>query len=126
MDERFKDLLVRKLKDISADAMDRVTELQMTEMMSTHWENQIRSQFNGAPKTWTIRHPYSLIDYVRLDHNSGFPTFTITCDEVDEVFRPSVEKIHSLVNGQIEATVHRDKEERSLPKVRITALWKHG
>ncbi|KAL1876468.1 hypothetical protein Daus18300_002712 [Diaporthe australafricana] len=116
VDERFKDLLVKKLIEISADAMDRVTDEEMQEMMSRNWEDEIRSQFKGAPKTWTIRHPISLINPSRLDHNGGFPTFTVTSDEVEEVFKSSVEKIWSLVREQIEATAQNDKEGRNLPK----------
>lgn len=115
MDERFRALLMRKLQEVSEDAVARVSEQEIQEMMSRNWEDEIRSQFSGAAKTWTIRLPYSLIDADLLDPNSGYPKFTITSAEVEEVFRPIVKKIHSLVNRQIEAAV---KKEGRAPKVR--------
>lgn len=106
-----------KLQEVSEDAMARVSEEEIQEMMSRNWEDEIRSQFSGAVKTWTIRLPYSLIDADLLDPNSGYPKFTITSAEVEEVFRPIVKKIYSLVNRQIEAAV---KKEGRAPKVMIT------
>lgn len=106
-----------KLSEASDDATARVTEEEIQEMMSRNWEDEIRNQFSGAARTWTIRLPYSLIDADRLDSSSGYPTFTITSAEVEEVFRPILKKIYSLVNRQIEAAV---KKEGRAPKVRIT------
>lgn len=123
MDERFKSLLIRKLQEISEDAMARVSDEEIQKIMSQNWENEIRSQFSGAARTWTVHVPYSLIDVDLLDPNHGYPTFTITSAEVEEVFRPIVKKIYSLVNRQIEAAVN--KEGRA-PKVRITfRTWVH-
>lgn len=118
VDERFKALVIRKLQEISEDAMARVSDGQIQTIMSQNWENEIRSQFSGAAKTWTIHVPYSLIDADLLDPNHGHPTFTITSAEIEEVFRPIVKKIYSLVNRQIEAAV---KKEGRAPKVRITS-----
>lgn len=95
--------------------MERVTEQEMQDIMTRHWEDEIRNQFNGAHGTWTIRYPFSLLNAVRLDPNRGYPTFTITSDEVEEVFRPIVEQIELLVNGQIEAAVKKDGND---PEVR--------
>lgn len=105
-----------KLQEVSADAIARVSEEEIQEMMSRNWEDEIRSQFSGAAKTWTIRLPYSLIDAGQLDPNSGHPKFTITSAEVEEVFKPIVEKVYSLVNRQIEAAV---KKEGRAPKVTL-------
>lgn len=116
MDERFKKLLIRKLKAIRQDAMTRVSEEEMQEIMSRNWENEIRSEFSGAANTWTIHQPYSLIDASQLDLNSGFPKFSITSAEVEEVFKPSMEKIYSLVDRQISAA---NKKQGASPKVRI-------
>lgn len=110
-------LVVKKLKEISEDAMERVTEQELREILTRDWEEKIRNQFNGAAKSWTVRYPFSLIDRDRLDPRRGYPTFTITSDEVKEVFEPSVEKIRSLVNSQIEAA---DKKDGKLPEVRNT------
>lgn len=117
VEERFKKLLIRKLKAIRQDAMSHVSDKEMLEMMSRNWENEIRSEFNGAANTWTIHQPYSLINASQLDPNSGFPTFTITSAEVEEVFKPSMEKIHSLVDRQIGAA---SKKQGAPPKVSIT------
>lgn len=103
-----------KLQEVSEDAVARVSEEEIQEIMSRNWEDEIRSQFSGAAKTWTIRLPYSLIDVGHLDPNSGYPKFTITSAEVAEVFEPIVKKIYSLVNRQIEAAV---KKEGRAPKV---------
>lgn len=105
-----------KLQEISEDAIARISEEEIQEMMTRNWEDEIRDQFSGAAKTWTIRLPYSLIDPDQLDPNSGYPKFTITSAEVEEVFKPIVEKIYSLVNRQIEAAV---KKEGRAPKVMI-------
>ncbi|KAK7721306.1 hypothetical protein SLS64_001602 [Diaporthe eres] len=113
VDERFKALLTSKLQEVSEDAVTRVSGEEIREMMSRNWEDEIRSQFTGAAKTWTIRLPLSLIDADKLDPNSGWPKFTITSAEVEEVFRPIVEKIYSLVNRQIEAAV---KKQGRAPK----------
>lgn len=117
MEERFKELVVQRLKEISEDAMARVSVQEMQEIMTREWEEKIRNQFSGAAKTWTIRYPFSLIDIGRLDPNRSYPTFTITSDEVKEVFRLSVEKILSLVNSQIGAAVKKDSNR---PKVKRT------
>lgn len=114
MEERFKELAVKKLEEISEDAMMRVSDQEMQDIMSRDWE-KIRNQVSGAVKTWTIRYPFSLIDRERLDPNRSWPTFTITYEEVKEVFRPIVERILSLVNSQIEAAVKKDGNP---PKVR--------
>lgn len=114
VEERFRELVVKKLIEISADAMKRVTDEEMQEIMTRDWEEKIRNQFNGAARTWTIRYPFSLIDRDRLDPNRGYPTFTITSEEVGEVFRPSVERIEWLVNCQIGAAVEKNG---NLPKV---------
>lgn len=116
MDERFKKLLIRKLKAIRQDAMSHVSDEEMQEMMSRNWENEIRSEFNGAANSWTIHQPYSLINASQLNPNSGFPTFTITSAEVEEVFKPSMEKIHLLVDRQIGAAI---KKQGAPPKVSI-------
>lgn len=117
VDERFKALLTSKLQEVSEDAMARVSDKEIQDMMSQDWERQIRSQFSGAAKTWTIRLPLSLIDADLLRHNSGYPMIIITSAEVEEVFRPIVEKIYLLVNRQIEAAV---KKQGRAPKVKIT------
>lgn len=117
LDDGFKALLHRKLQDISPEAMEDVTEEEIQEIMSRNWENEIRSQFTGADKTWTIRVPYSLIDADVLDHTNGYPTFRISSVEIEEVFRPIMEKIYSLVNRQIQAVI---KKKGRAPKVRAT------
>lgn len=99
--------------------MQRVSDVEMQEMMSRNWENEIRNEFDGAANTWTIRQPFSLIDASQLNPNSGYPTFTITSAEVAEVFRPSMEKIHMLVDRQIGAA---NKKEGTVLKVSIPFL----
>lgn len=108
-----------KLEEVSEDAMALVSEEEIQEMMSRNWENEIRNQFTGAAKTWTIRLPYSLINPGNLDPGSGYPKFIITSAEVEEVFRPVFQNIYSLVNRQIQAAI---KKEGKAPKVSIT-LW---
>lgn len=98
--------------------MARVSDEEIQKIMSQNWENEIRNQFSGAAKTWTVHVPYNLIDANLLNPNHGHPTFTITSAEVEEVFRPIVKKIYSLVNRQIEAAV---KKEGRAPKVSITS-----
>lgn len=115
VEERFEELLMRKIQEISPDAMEHDIKEAIKNMMSQTWEGQIRRQFSGAAKTWTIRLPLSLIDADQLGPNSGYPTIIITSAEVEEVFRPIVEKIYSLVNRQIEAAV---KKEGRAPKVK--------
>lgn len=118
MDERFKNLLIAKLQAIRPDAMQRVSDVEMQEIMSRNWENEIRNEFDGTANTWTIRQPLRLIDMNQLDPNNGFPTFSITSAEVAEIFRPSMEKIHTLVARQIEAATRKDGAP---PKVRLAS-----
>lgn len=120
MEERFKDLLFSKLQGISPDARARIAEDELQEILSRNWEAEIRNEFSGAAKTWTIRVPYSLIDAGRLDPNSGYPKFTVSSAEIEEVFRPIVEKVYSLVNRQIESVI---KKEGRAPKVR-DHIWR--
>lgn len=117
MEERFKDLLFSKLQDIAPDARARILEKELQRILTHDWEDDIRSEFSGAPKTWAIHVPHSLIDVSRLDLNSGFPKFTVSSAEIEEVFRPIVEKVYSLVNRQIESVI---KKEGRAPKVRTT------
>lgn len=107
--------MVKKLREVSEDAMERVSEKDMQEIMTNDWEKRIRAQFNGQARNWSIRLPFRLIDIDRLDLSRGHPTFTITSEELVEVFRPSVEKIASLVNDQIDAAV---KKCGKLPEVK--------
>lgn len=117
MEERFRELVIRKLKEISEDAMDHVSPEDIQKIMTHHWEDEIRGDFSGAAKTWEISQPFSLISRGPFDRSGGYPTFTITSEEVEEVFRPSVEKIKELVNSQIEAAVNKDG---NFPRVRNT------
>lgn len=96
--------------------MDIVSPKEMQDIMA-HWET-IRDDFNGEAKTWEIRQPLSLIIRGPLDPNGGYPTITFTSDEVEEVFRPIVEKIKNLVDSQIGATV---KKAGDIPTVRRTS-----
>jgi hypothetical protein len=115
VDDCFKELLEQKLKQISEDALDRINENEIPEMMTVNWENGIRKAFTGADREWTIRYPYSLIDPIQVRDARGFPTFIITSEDIKEVFRPTMEKIQALVVRQINAV---DKKEYKLPKVR--------
>jgi hypothetical protein len=116
--EHFKELVVQKLEEKVEGAMQHVTPREMQEIMNGNWEEEIRNQFSGAGKTWTIRLPYSLTDVSRPDPNRGYPTITITSEEVAEVFKPSVEKIESLVKSQVEAA---EKKYGNSPKVRCSS-----
>lgn len=109
MDNRFRSLLVKKLEECSEDAMQRLRERDIQELMRTVWENGIRSQFTGEENEWIIRQPQKLVNSSMFvdedddddDDNAEYPTFTITSEEVKEVFRPIVERIHELVKAQI-------------------------
>lgn len=59
MEERFKDLAIKKLNEISEDAMDIVSPEEMQEIMAI-WET-IRDEFNGEARTWKISQPLNLI-----------------------------------------------------------------
>ncbi|KAK7748771.1 hypothetical protein SLS53_000795 [Cytospora paraplurivora] len=113
VDERFEDLLELKLKLISEDALDVINDDDIPEMMDRHWENGIRKLFTGAAQEWSIRYPFNLVDRHLIANSRGFPTFTITSGEVEEVFRPIVEKIQELVVCQINSV---SKKEDTLPK----------
>lgn len=117
MEERFKELVIRKLEEISEDAMEHVSPQDIQKIMTNHWEDEIRDDFSGAAKTWEISQPFSLISRAPFDRNGGYPTFTITSEEVEEVFRPIVEQIGALVNSQIDAAV---KIDGNFPRVRST------
>ncbi|KAI7782498.1 actin-like atpase domain-containing protein [Diaporthe eres] len=108
VEERFKELVIRKLEEISEDAMEHVSPQDIQKIMTNHWEDEIRDDFSGAAKTWEISQPFSLISKGPFDRSGGYPTFTITSEEVEEVFRPSVEQIGALVNSQIDAAVKTD------------------
>ncbi|KUI68585.1 hypothetical protein VM1G_04300 [Cytospora mali] len=113
VDERFKNLIMAKLKLIRNDALDLVADHEITEIMDRHWENGIRKRFIGAGHEWNIRYPYSLIDPAQMGNARSYPTFTITSQEVEDVFRPIVEKIQALVIDQINAV---SEKEGSFPK----------
>ncbi|ROW13226.1 hypothetical protein VPNG_04861 [Cytospora leucostoma] len=113
VDERFEDLLELKLKLISEEALDLIDDDDIPEMMDRHWENGIRKLFTGTAQEWTIRYPFNLVDRHLMAGSRGFPTFTITSGEVEEVFRPIVEKIQELVVCQINAV---SQKEDKLPK----------
>lgn len=119
MAERFKELVGKKFEEKVADAIQRVTEEEWQDIMTRNWEQEIRNQFTGAARTWIVRLPYSLIDVHGPEPNGGRPTITITSEEVDEVFRPSVKRIESLVASQVEAAVMKYGK---LPKV-SSNLW---
>ncbi|KAJ0113811.1 ctin-like atpase domain-containing protein [Diaporthe amygdali] len=107
VDDRFRSLLVTKLEEVSEHAMQRLRERDIQDLMITEWENGIRSQFTGEESEWIIRQPQRLVnpsifvDEDDDDDNAGYPTFTITHEEVKEVFRPIVERIYELVEAQI-------------------------
>lgn len=103
------------MKQISEDALDRINENEIPEMMTVNWENGIRKAFTGTDREWSIRYPYSLIDPYHLRDARRFPTFTITSEDIKDVFRPTMEKIQALVVRQINAV---DKKEDKLPKAR--------
>lgn len=115
VDERFEEVLELKLKLISEDALHVIDEDDIPEMMDRHWKNGIRKLFTGAAQEWTIRYPFNLVDRHLMARSREFPKFTITSGEVEEVFRPIVEKIQELVVCQINAV---SKKEDKLPKVR--------
>lgn len=118
MDERFKDLVIKQITERCGVNSERILDQDLEEIMTRTWEGEIRNQFNGEAKVWTIRLPFRLINTDQLDPNRGHPTFIITSEEVEEVFRPIVEKIESLVNSQIAAAF---KKEGNLPKVSSTS-----
>lgn len=116
VDERFEDLLKHKLTLIKEDALSHMEENEFREMMTVNWENGIRKAFTGAPREWSIRYPYSLLDQDTMRDGRGFLTFTITSEEIEEVFRPIMENIRDLVVHQINAVVTK---EDKLPKVSL-------
>ncbi|KUI61643.1 hypothetical protein VP1G_08816 [Cytospora mali] len=113
VDERFKNLITAKLKLIRNDALDYVTDQEIAEIMERHWENGIRKRFTGAGHEWNIRYPHRLIDLAQMGNDGSWPTFTVTSQEVEDVFRPIVEKIQALVIDQINAV---SEKEGNLPK----------
>ncbi|ROW09511.1 hypothetical protein VMCG_02170 [Cytospora schulzeri] len=105
VDEQFEGLLRHKLRQISKDALDRIDSREIQEMMTVNWENGIRKAFTGADQVWTIRYPYSLLNQAQIQDARVFPTFTITSEDVREVFRPTMDRIQALVVRQINAYV---------------------
>lgn len=116
VDERFQDLLERKLKFNRDDALERIEDHEISEIMDRHWENGIRKMLTGTAREWTIRYPYSLVNPDIMGGAGGHSTFIVTSEEVEEVFRPIVEQIQALVVSQINSVV---KKESKLPKVRL-------
>lgn len=88
--------------------------------MTEHWE-KIRNSFRGDnQEVFTIRHPYSILGLAAFQNFSvGNPTFKITSSEVKEVFAPVLEKIESLVHGQVDAVCNKEGQD---PKVSTTRL----
>ncbi|KAI3391752.1 hypothetical protein diail_6846 [Diaporthe ilicicola] len=118
VDDRFRDLLKKKLEEFSPNAMRGLRERDIRQMITSEWENGIRSQFVGKVNKWVIRLPEKLVDPDMFvdeddDDDGDYPTFTITSDEVKDVFKPTMERIYALVDRQIQAVFEKTKK---LPK----------
>lgn len=112
--ERFKELVINKFEQVFEVVRGPNLEQEMQKIMARDWEEEIRNEIGGPVKTWTIGLPISLANLGRLYENGNYPAITITSEEVEEVFRPSVEKIVSLITSQIDAAT---KKGDRYPKV---------
>lgn len=111
---RFKSLVKDKLHEISPGLWRHVSARDMEEIMSEEWPN-MRRVFKGDPaQSFTIRIPMSLFEAGLLNVRDGRTTIRITSEDLEEVFRPILKKIETLVLGQVHSVLEKQGQ---FPKV---------
>ncbi|KAJ4396182.1 hypothetical protein N0V93_000401 [Gnomoniopsis smithogilvyi] len=101
VDSRFRILIKKKLDEIDPRLWDRVSAKDMEDIMSDDWL-KMRNKFSGDPvQGFTVRAPPSLYEVGLLDAREGWRILHITSMDLEEVFKPVMEKIETLVRGQI-------------------------
>lgn len=115
VDEAFKEVLKRKF-DKRWEMMD---ESNRRDMIRTQWETGIKRNFKmGSDRSYNIRIPMECLlakERRVIGAITSLPTKKITPGDIREAFDPVVEKINSLIDGQINAV--KEKEGVN-PKVR--------
>lgn len=114
VDADFKLLLKSKFDEISSELWDHISDKDIEEIMSDDWP-RMRNKFTGDPaQGFTLRTPMSLYEAGLLDARDGIKKLQITSMDLKEVFRPVLEKILTLVLGQIHSVVAKEGKN---PKV---------
>ncbi|KAK4237432.1 hypothetical protein C8A03DRAFT_34593 [Achaetomium macrosporum] len=100
IDEAFLALLVQKF---GQTAWDKMKAQSRQRLLHDEWEHGIKPAFDGRERTWTFNMPFECIELESIKPGSQFPHVTLTSDDVRGAFRPTVEKICSMVEEQVAA-----------------------
>lgn len=118
VDARFKLLLKQKFDEINPGLWEHLTPDEIEDIMSEDWQ-KMRIKFTGNPardpiRGFTVRVPAMLYAAGLLHAENELKKIQITPEDLKEVFRPVLEKIESLVFGQVKTVVAKKDQD---PKV---------
>ena len=114
VDDAFARLLELKMGKAS---WDKMTSTSRQRILNDDWEHGIKKQFLGQERTWTIQYPFECIDSHERKSLKRWPKIELDADDMCGVFRPVMNKIHDLIENQIEKVT---KSEHKAPKVSVT------
>ncbi|KAJ4418730.1 hypothetical protein N0V82_005403 [Gnomoniopsis sp. IMI 355080] len=114
VDARFNLLLKKKFDEVNPILWDHISAKDMDRIISEDWQSMRRKFTVVWDKDFSIVAPMSLYEAGLLDITKGRVTIQITAKDLNEVFRPVLEKIETLVFGQVHSVL---KKEGKMPKV---------
>jgi hypothetical protein len=115
VDEAFLTILANKF---GKEAWDKMESKTRRHLIHDEWEHGIKPAFDGGERTWTFKVPFECIDIKSIKPGFRLPEVTLTSDDVQGAFEPTVQKIRSMVEEQVAAVRAR---KAVAPKVRLIA-----
>ncbi|KAK3502989.1 hypothetical protein B0T13DRAFT_501190 [Neurospora crassa] len=108
VDDAFKEVLKRKF----GKRWEMMDESNRRDMIRTQWETGIKRNFKmGSDRSYNIRIPMECLlakERRVIGAITSLPTITITPGDIKKAFDPVVEKINSLIDGQINAVKEKE------------------
>ncbi|QYS98211.1 hypothetical protein H0G86_005401 [Trichoderma simmonsii] len=112
LDEVFQTTLRRKLDKISPDAWQILEENgALSRIIHNDWENGIKPQFRNTDQHWLLQMPTSGLNRKRTHDQFRFSDIKFDAKDVQNIFKPTVAEIETLVTDQAKTTKEKYKKE---------------
>ncbi|EHK15660.1 uncharacterized protein TRIVIDRAFT_228686 [Trichoderma virens Gv29-8] len=112
LDEMFLTTLRRKLDKVSLDAWKILEEKGvLSRIIHNDWENGIKPQFRNTDQHWLLQMPSSGSSKKRTHDQFRFTDIKISAKDAQNIFKPTVGEIETLVIDQAKTVKRKYKKE---------------